>query len=52
MRVVCAIGFAALVVHTLIYASFLEDPLTWVLLGLAAALRSASAPTPPQPAAS
>lgn len=39
-RVVAAAAFCALFVHTLIYASFLEDPLTWVLLGLAAALRS------------
>lgn len=38
-RVAVAAAFAALVVHTLVYASFLEDPLTWVLLGLAAALR-------------
>lgn len=45
VRVICATGFAALFVHTLIYAAFLEDPLTWVLLGLAAALRAL-----PQPA--
>jgi O-antigen ligase len=38
-RVVIAAAFAALVVHTLVYAAFLEDPVTWVLLGLAAALR-------------
>lgn len=38
-RVGIAACFAALFVHTLVYASFLEDPLTWVLLGIAAALR-------------
>jgi O-antigen ligase len=38
-RIAAAAAFAALFVHTLVYASFLEDPLTWVLLGLAAALR-------------
>ena len=38
-RVAIAAAFAALFVHTLAYASFLEDPSTWVLLGLAAALR-------------
>ncbi|MEJ7783655.1 MAG: O-antigen ligase family protein, partial [Solirubrobacteraceae bacterium] len=38
-RIAVAAAFAALVAHTLVYASFLEDPLTWVLLGLAAALR-------------
>lgn len=37
-RVAIAAAFAALVVHTLVYAAFLEDPVTWVLLGLAVAL--------------
>ncbi|MDX6664483.1 MAG: hypothetical protein QOG68_689 [Solirubrobacteraceae bacterium] len=40
VRVVAAAAFVALVVHTLVYASFLEDPVTWVLLGLACALRA------------
>jgi putative inorganic carbon (HCO3(-)) transporter len=31
-------AFAALVVHTLLYASFLEDPLTWALLAVGTAL--------------
>jgi O-antigen ligase len=31
-------AFAALVFHTCLYAAFLEDPLTWVLLGLGTAL--------------
>ncbi|MCW2992229.1 MAG: hypothetical protein JWM73_2823 [Solirubrobacterales bacterium] len=38
-RIIAAAAFSALFVHTLVYASFLEDPLTWVLLGLAAGLR-------------
>ena len=37
-----AAAFAALVLHTLVYAAFLEDPLTWVLLALGAALRLAA----------
>ena len=31
-------AFAALVFHTFLYAAFLEDPLTWVLLGVGTAL--------------
>lgn len=31
-------AFAALAVHTLLYAAFLEDPLTWALLGVGSAL--------------
>jgi len=38
-RAAIAAAFTALVVHTLLYAAFLEDPLTWVLLGAGAALR-------------
>jgi len=41
MQVGVAAAFIALVVHTLIYAAFLEDPLTWVLLGVATALAGA-----------
>jgi hypothetical protein len=37
-RVAVAAAFAALVVHTLSYAAFLEDPLAWVLLAIGAAL--------------
>jgi O-antigen ligase len=33
-----AAAFVALVAHTLMYAAFLEDPLTWALLGAGAAL--------------
>jgi putative inorganic carbon (hco3(-)) transporter len=38
-----AIGaaFAALVFHTMLYADFLEDPVTWVLLGVGVALAAA-----------
>jgi O-antigen ligase len=38
-RMVVAAAFAALAFHTLLYADFLEDPLTWTLLGLGIALR-------------
>lgn len=34
--------FAALLVHTLSYAGFFEDPATWLLLALASALAAAS----------
>jgi len=48
-------AFAALVVHTMMYAAFLEDPFTWVILGTAAALpalaRRAEAPERPRPSA-
>ena len=36
-----AAAFCALVLHTLVYAAFLEDPLTWALLALAGALAAA-----------
>lgn len=46
-------AFAALVVHTMMYAAFLEDPFTWVILGTAAALpalaRRVEAPERPRP---
>jgi hypothetical protein len=38
-RCVVAAGFCALLLHTFVYAAFLEDPLTWTLLAMAAALR-------------
>ena len=31
----------ALVLHTLVYAAYLEDPLSWALLAIAAGLRAA-----------
>jgi O-antigen ligase len=36
-RIAIAACFAALVLHTWVYADFLEDPLTWTLLGLGVA---------------
>src|SRR5204863_2923134 len=50
-----AAAFVALVVHTLLYAAFLEDPLTWALLGVGTALAAipppSPAPSPPEPEA-
>ena len=37
-RAAVAAAFAALVVHTLLYAAFLEDPLAWALLAVGSAL--------------
>ena len=37
-RIALAACFAALVLHTWAYADFLEDPLTWTLLGIGIAL--------------
>lgn len=37
-RAVIAAAFVALVAHTLLYAAFLEDPLSWALLGVGTAL--------------
>jgi O-antigen ligase len=37
-RAAVAAAFAALLVHTMVYAAFLEDPTTWVLLAAGAAL--------------
>lgn len=37
-RAVVAAAFLALVVHTYMYAAFLEDPLMWTLLGIGVAL--------------
>jgi O-antigen ligase len=38
-RAAIAAAFVALVVHTLLYAAFLEDPLAWALLAVGATLR-------------
>jgi O-antigen ligase len=43
-RAAVAAMFVALVVHTLAYAAYLEDPLAWTLLALGAALRLRPAP--------
>ncbi|HYH58608.1 MAG TPA: O-antigen ligase family protein [Thermoleophilaceae bacterium] len=37
-RVAIAAAFTALIVHTMVYAAFLEDPLAWVLLAAGAVL--------------
>jgi O-antigen ligase len=37
-RIALAACFAALVLHTWTYADFLEDPITWTLLGIGVAL--------------
>jgi O-antigen ligase len=42
-RAAIAAAFTALVVHTLLYAAFLEDPLTWTLLGIGTALAAGTA---------
>ncbi|MFP5389290.1 MAG: hypothetical protein ACLGG5_08315, partial [Thermoleophilia bacterium] len=34
--------FVALVVHTMAYAGFYEDPITWVLLAVGASLAAAA----------
>jgi hypothetical protein len=42
-RIAIAACFAALVLHTWTYADFLEDPLTWTLLGIGVACARAGA---------
>jgi O-antigen ligase len=42
-RIAIAASFAALLLHTWIYADFLEDPITWTLLGVGVALARAGA---------
>ncbi len=37
-RAAIAAAFLALVMHTMLYADFLEDPVTWTLLGVGSAL--------------
>jgi O-antigen ligase len=49
-RLAIAACFAALVLHTFTYADFLEDPMTWTLLGVGAAL-AAEAAVPREPSA-
>ena len=41
-RAVLAAAFCGLVAHTLVYAAFLEDPLVWTLLAVAAAVPMAA----------
>ncbi len=46
-RAAVAAAFLALLFHTLVYAAFLEDPLTWTLLGIGTALAAATAAAEP-----
>src|SRR5204863_260671 len=48
-RAFVAAAFAGLVVHTLLYAAFLEDPLTWTLLAVGAALAAPARTRAPLP---
>jgi O-Antigen ligase len=48
LRSAIAAAFAALVAHTMLYAAFLEDPMTWTLLAVGTA--AAVAPRAPEPA--
>jgi putative inorganic carbon (HCO3(-)) transporter len=41
-----AAAYTALLLHTLVYAAYLEDPLTWALLAIAAGLRSGKGSDP------
>jgi O-antigen ligase len=41
-----AAAYAALLLHTMVYAAFLEDPLAWVLLAIAAGLRTQGGTVP------
>jgi O-antigen ligase len=43
VRAAVAAAFVALVFHTMLYADFLEDPVTWALLGFGVALAAAPA---------
>jgi O-antigen ligase len=45
-RAAVAAAFIGLVVHTLVYADFLSDPITWTLLGVGVALARAPALLP------
>ena len=47
-RAAVAAGFVALVVHTWLYAAFLEDPMTWTLLGVGVALARHRRVVPPE----
>jgi hypothetical protein len=43
-RAALAAAYCALILHTLVYASYLEDPLAWVMLAIVAALRARPVP--------
>ena len=44
-RAVVAAAFCALLLHTMLYAAFLEDPLSWALLGVGLGLARAAPPS-------
>jgi O-antigen ligase len=46
-RAAVAAAFTALVAHSMLYAAFLEDPLTWALLGAGTAMALWAAPARP-----
>jgi O-antigen ligase len=48
-RVAIAAAFLALLFHTLLYADFLEDPITWTLLAIGVALAGRPSPDPAPP---
>ncbi len=50
-RAAVAAAFVALLFHTLVYAAFLEDPLTWALLAIGSALAAAAPQAEAAPAA-
>jgi len=50
VRAGVAAAFTALVVHSFMYAAFLEDPLTWALLGVGTAVAAAAVPRDREPA--
>jgi hypothetical protein len=54
-RAAALAAFVALLVHTMAYAGFFQDPITWVLLAVGASLAAAAgrpdAPGPSAPAA-
>ena len=49
-RAAVAAAFVALLVHTMLYAAFLEDPLAWVLLAVGVALARGEPDGEPEPA--
>ncbi|MGB9186237.1 MAG: O-antigen ligase family protein [Solirubrobacteraceae bacterium] len=52
VRSAIAAGFIALVFHTMLYADFLEDPVTWVLLAVGVTLAVQTMPDRSRPPAS